>query len=440
MNSNLLRGVRAVIQADSDPARQVLFDNLSRSHVSVRLAHGLHERLGHGWAGALFVCGYGLATYLRIAPPRARGARVLAVAKHANARRQIARVLAWVGDVDGASVRTGTRALGLESVRAFGLLLVGGRIPTAYRIVRRLDARHGFLVACRGADVLAWYARMHAILVRRRPGAVLVSSDAQPEELGCAAAARALGVPTVFVSHAYPTPYLPPLDFSLSILEGEAALDIRRQRGPIRGQVLLAGVEGESAPLEVGRFEAPNPVVGIFTPKALSWETLSAIVDDCRRHFRARRILIRWHPSMLEPPGLSHLLTDPAGVEESPRTASLAEVAGQCDWVVAGESSNVHLQVLKLGIPTVSVKGLGLYPESRADLYGFSAGGIIFPPVASLREIRPDDLRAFFSDCWRTRFARYDASYLRPHASIGAEVRRAVRALLDGRAQAGQDA
>jgi hypothetical protein len=43
-------------------------------------------------------------------------------------------------------------------------------------------------------------------------------------------------------------------------------------------------------------------------------------------------------------------------------------------------------------------------------------------------------LRTFFSERWQDRFERYDASYRRPHAEIGIEIRRAIRALVDGAA------
>jgi hypothetical protein len=50
--------------------------------------------------------------------------------------------------------------------------------------------------------------------------------------------------------------------------------------------------------------------------------------------------------------------------------------------------------------------------------------------VHSIRDVRPDALAEFFSDCWVTRFKRYDASYLLPHEAIEDEVRRAIRELL----------
>jgi hypothetical protein len=427
MNLALLRALRAVIRADSDPARQALFASLMRSSVGVRLVCGLHARLGPTSAALLVSC-YGLLACLRVAAPRARDARVIAIAGHENARRQVTETIAWIGAADCGWMRTTVTPTSVVTVLT--VAAPTGRLRRAFRIVRRLDRRHGFLVACRAAGALAWYARARWILDARRPGAVLVSSDSNPEEVGMVAAARGLAIPQVFVSHAYPTPFSPSLDFTLSILEGEAAVEARKRKGPIRGAVLLAGLGGESTPLDPCRFVRPRPVIGIFTPKAISWATLAATVDDCRRHFDARQVIVRWHPSMLEAVRLADVLDDLSCVVESPRHAALVDVAKQCDWVVADQNSNVHLPVLKLGIPTVAVRRLGLYPESRADMYGFAADGIVFPPVDSIRDVPTEAFVAFFAD-WPARFRRYDASYLQPRACVAEEVHRAVWALLE---------
>ena len=430
MNVFILRAIQIVIRADSDPVRQALFANLRQSRLAVRLAYRLHERLGTTRASALLVSCYGLAFFLSISPPRNRAARIVVVARHANARRQVDRVASWIEPDECGRVRTRLTALcdpsfwvrgGRRSPRAF--------LVRAFRIVWTVNSRHGFLVSCRVASALAWYARGKAILGTRQPEAILVSSDSNPEEVGFAAAARALDVPTVYVSHSYPTPFSPPLDFSLSILEGEAAVRAHRGKGPIKGEIVLVGLEGDSVPLDPGRFESTDPSIGIFTPKAISWPTLAAIIADCRQRFRARQIVVRWHPSMLERPRLAHVLGDLSGIVESSRAATLLDVARRCDWVVADENSGVHLPVLKLGIPTVAVKNLGLYPRSRSDLYGFFADGIIFPPVVSIRDVQNDVFAAFFSEGWPARFEQYDASYLRPLGLIGGEVRRAITAI-----------
>jgi hypothetical protein len=433
VNPNLLRAVRIVIAADSDPVRQVLFTNLMQARRSVRLAYRVHARLAGTWASAVLVSGYGLVYYLRISRPAVRDARIVAVAKHANARRQIDRVCSWVGHEHCGRIRI---RLGPGSAIT-GLL--GLASPASYRgavrslrIIRALDRKHGFLVACRSAAAIAWYARARAMFVTHRPGAVLVSSDSNPEEVGFTAAAAALAIPRVFVSHAYPTPFAPALNFSLSILEGEAAVRRRMRKGPITGEIVLAGVEGDSVPIDIARFERKRPVIGIFTPKAVSWPTLAEIIHDCRQAFSPRQIVIRWHPSRLDQARHIQSLGDLSGIDESAMSAALSDVARRCDWVIADENSNVHLPVLKLGIPTVVVKGLGLYPDTRSDMYGFAAAGVVFPAVKSIRDIRASAFTAFFQDGWADRFRQYDASYLRSQTEIGAEVRRAVWRLIDG--------
>jgi hypothetical protein len=431
VNHILFRAIRIVVRADSDPARQVLFANLMQARLIVRLAYRMHGLAKGTWASALLSASYGFAYVTRIAPPGNGSALILAAAKHVNARRQIQRVAGWMEQDQVSCVRTKTRlrtvAVGvsdLASPRSWHGYL------RALDVVRTVDRRHGFLVACRVAAAIAWYARTKGMLISSRPGAVLVSSDSNPEEVGLAAAAQAVGIPRVFVSHAYPTPFSPALDFSLSILEGAAAVQARRRTGPIKGDVMLAGIEGESAPLDPGRFERPNPVIGIFTPKALSWTTLAAIVADCRERFRAARIVIRWHPSRLDTARRLQSLGDLSALEESPVTATLSDVARQCDWVIADENSNVHLPVLKLGIPTVAVRRLGLYPDSHSDMYGFVAARIVFPSVQSVRDVSPEAFKAFFADGWVDRFRRYDAAYLRPQVEVGAEVRLALERLI----------
>jgi hypothetical protein len=423
--------VRIVIRADSDPARQVLFANLMNARWPVRFAHRVHSVVAGTWAAVLLVACYGLAALLSIAPARNPRARLIAVARHANARRQIARVTSWVGADECGTVRTGLRTLlRLAGLGGVTLLLSKRALTRSLRIIRTFDRRHPFLVSCRAVEAIVWYARSMRMLAVHRPGAVLVSGDSNPEEVAFVGAARVLGIPQVFVAHAYPTPFSPPLDFTLSILEGEQAVEARRLKGTIAGRVVLAGLEGESAPLDPRRIERVDPVIGIFPPKALSWTTLAAIVDDCRTHFHARQIVIRWHPSMLEVPRLSQRLADRSGIVEYPGSAAFHDVAQLCDWVIAADNSNVHLPLLKLGIPTVAVSHLGLYPKSRSDLYGFIEHGIVFPPVQSIRELRPDTFAAFFSDCWVRRFKQYDASYLLPSGAIEHHVRVAIQQLI----------
>ena len=101
--------------------------------------------------------------------------------------------------------------------------------------------------------------------------------------------------------------------------------------------------------------------------------------------------------------------------------------------MIAAENSNVHLPLLKLGIPTVAVKGLGLYPRSRSDLYGFIEHGVVFPPVESIRDVRADDVHCVLLGLLGHAVQGIRRSYLLPPGAIENEVRRAIQQLLSTR-------
>ena len=426
MTTSLLKAVRITIHADSDPARQVLFADLRRTSLAVRLVHGLHGRLGRNWASSMLVSGYGLLSYLETRDP-SKDARLLLVAVHANAWKQLARVGSWFGPGAVARLRIGTKALLHPSafVRGLGLLAATPRLLTNLRVVHAVNRRHDFLVSCRVARAIACYARASTMLRTRRWGAVVVSSDTNPEEIGFAAAARACGVPSVFIAHGYPSPFGPPLDFSLSMLEGEAALEARRTKGAVKGEVVLLGLEGESVPLDPGRLERAAPVIGVFGPKVVDWTKLAETIDVCRKRFGAREVVVRWHPNMFGAPRLAHVMADRSRITETSREDRLLTVLSRCDWVIADLNSNVHLEALKLGAPSIAVRDLGLSPGGRVDIYGFEAHRVVFP-TSAFDQLSLADVAAFYSGDWVRRFSRYDAAYLRPPDRAEEAARRAI--------------
>lgn len=428
MQTALLAAVRTMVSADSDPIRQALFANLRTTRVSVRAAWSLHQRLGHTTAAVLLVAAYGLKSLLTVTRARSQPPRVLAVAVHANAQRRVREIARTVGAEHVSYLQTGPWSLLHPSVvsRLFRLAFATRAVRKSFSLVRRINERHGFLVSCRIASLLGCYAVSKEAITAQRPLGVLVSSDSNPEELGLVAAARSLSIPTVFVSHAYTTSVSPPLDFSLSILEGAAAVRAYERKGPVKGAVFLAGVEGTSLPMDPMRLRRPRPAIGVFAPKAVGWRVLSVIIDDCRTRFAARQILIRWHPSMLERPDLSRWCDDLTVVVETSPSASLRDVAGMCDWAVTDANSNVLLPVLKLGVPTVTVSQIGVLDEASVDTYGFVANRVVFPPLAALRSLPVDEVSEFYGSQWVERFREYDASYLQPDQVVSTGLSRSL--------------
>ena len=166
--------LRTIIRADSDPARQTLFARVIQSRPAAGFVYRLHRRLAGTVAAPLLPSCYGLAAFLRILAPSNPRARVLAVASHENAQQQVGRVMSWVGPDECSWIKTGLSA----ALASPGhVRQVWRHAPRVLRLVRRIDARHGFLVSCRTAAALAWYARTMVILRSHGPGVVLVSSE-----------------------------------------------------------------------------------------------------------------------------------------------------------------------------------------------------------------------------------------------------------------------
>jgi hypothetical protein len=431
METELLRALRSTIRADSDPGRQAQFGDLRRASRAAAVALRLYRALGRSKASTLFVSLYGLKSHLLVAAPSG-GAGLMAVSVHANARRQVHRLASWF-----EPGRVHHLEIGLPATRGTRLIKSGLRLASAWRgtrrhlrVIHRIERRRDFLVSCRASGLLATYGRAREILSDGRWTAVIVSSDTNPEEVAFAAAARTLGVPSVFIAHTYPNPFAPPLRFSLSLLEGEAAADARRRQGPIVGDVVLLGLEGASRPVDAQRFNRPHPVIGVCTPKTVDWPRLADLINDCRSRHGARQVLVRWHPSMIESPRLDAVLPDMTNVIETSPTESIRAVVDRCDWIVADPNSNVHLDALRIGVPTVALRKLGITQAGREDVFGFVAAGILYPPVNSLQELSTSDIIEFFERDWERRYQRFDAAYLCPPGSRDREAKDAIERLV----------
>ena len=207
-------------------------------------------------------------------PRPRRVGTILAVAKHANARRQIDRVCGWVGQehchgsrsASGLARRYGAFAarLRVASGRALSVASDHPCARPAARLPRRVSIGGGHRLVCthegHTGQASAWC------------GACLQRFESRGGGLhgGGGGTGDTARVRVSRVSDA------------VLAATGLQSLDSRRRGGrarpqaggPSSGEIVLAGVEGDSAPLDVGRFERKQPVIGIFAPKAVSWPTL----------------------------------------------------------------------------------------------------------------------------------------------------------------------
>ena len=431
MKTQLLRTIREIVHADSDPVRQALFDHVRSTNPVVSFVWNAHRIAGNTYLGAALVFLFGIKSYAADVSSREEHLPLI-VAIHKNAKKQGQKIESWLKPDHVSWLRVGLDRL--FAPRTLGRLAVGCfRVRTWSRLfilVDRLNRRHDFLVSCRSTSALFSYVRAMELLEQSKATGVVVSSDSNPEPLAFTRAAEALGLPTIFLSHAITTPVSPRLRFTLSILEGEAALERYQAKGPVTGDVLFCGAEGTSKPMDTEKLVGMHPVIGIFAPKVICWPQFVSLVEDCRSQFNPERILIRWHPNMLGKSKLSSELDNTGDVVETDSTLSLHEVASQCDWVIADENSNVNLGVLKAGIPILPMKEFSVLPESRSDLYGFVENAVIPKPISTVRGVSLEQLAQFYSRDWAERFGRYDASYTESAELLTEQARTAILKVL----------
>ena len=432
MKIQLLKTIREVVHADSDPVRQSLFDHLRHNNPVVKLVWSTHHLVRNTYLSSALVFLFGVKSYATADASSRQQHLPLIIAIHKNARKQGRKIESWLDPNPVSWLKVGLGCL--LKPRAVGRLLIGAfRIGSWLRffpLVNRLNRRHDFLVSCRTASALFCYVRAKEILDQLKPSGIVVSSDSNPEPLAFTRAAGDTGIPTIFMSHAYPTPVSPRLQFTLAILEGEAALERYQAKGHVEAEVMFCGAEGASKPMQAEKLTGEHPVIGIFASKVVCWPQLIGLIEDCRSQFNPQKILIRWHPNMLGKSELSARLTDRHDVVETDPSLPLQEVANECDWVIADENSNVNLGVLKAGVPILPMKEFSVLPESRADLYGFVGSAVLPPPVKSVRGVSLEELAQFYSKDWAQRFGRYDASYSESAERLAERARDAILRVL----------
>ncbi|MGV3585805.1 MAG: hypothetical protein ACO1OF_02285 [Adhaeribacter sp.] len=79
-------------------------------------------------------------------------------------------------------------------------------------------------------------------LQKYKPAAIIFANDHNTDPRALLLAANKLNIPTVYIQHASVSTSFPPLQFSLSLLEGQDALNKYQQCGPVAGEVKLIGM------------------------------------------------------------------------------------------------------------------------------------------------------------------------------------------------------
>lgn len=318
----------------------------------------------------------------------------VAAEKYANERKQID--FLWPVLAPKGFVRWEIKAAVLSSLFYFIRRSAGdpARVSGFFRITKRLCRRYPLFVAMRGAEAALSYSYFREVLRKKRVKAVVSSSDGNPYGRALMAAARAEGIPLVFVSHGPVAETPVRAKAALAVLHGRAAAEDFARQGSEIGDLLLFGYRQEKGIRQVVNVRRALICLGA----APNLGFLQTLADEIGVRFPSAELVVRPHPHALTGKEELAALARNSGwiISSAPRVSD--ELSG-CDLLLAANST-VHLDGLVAGVPSLYVPGLD--PPGARPL-SFIREGIVASWAGSTSDINSHYSRAGYM----SRLGRY---------------------------------
>ena len=210
-------------------------------------------------------------------------------------------------------------------------------------------------------------------LQKYKPAAIIFANDHNTDPRALLLAAKALNIPTVYIQHASVSTSFPPLQFDLSLLEGQDAWDKYRQCGPISGEIKLIGMPKADIFLAQKNLRTTIHRIGIAANIIDETEPIRNLLSTLTREFPDMIFTLRPHPGDKRNFGFVKEFGPNVRFSES-KTESAFTLLKQQDALIAADSS-IHLEATMLNI-------LCFYyrfntTEFIPDYYGYVQHGLI---------------------------------------------------------------
>lgn len=256
-------------------------------------------------------------------------------------------------------------------------------------------------------------------LKKYQPRAVVFANDHNDDARAMLLAANKLNIPTIYIQHASVSTAFPPLEFSLSLLEGQDALDKYRECGQVQGQVKLIGMPKADKFLQHRNFRQSVKNIGVCGNLLDDYAALKGTVTALVQQFPELKITFRPHPGDTRDFSFINGLGKNATLS-NPKTEQAFEFLKAQDLLIAADSS-IHLEAALLNIPGIYYR----FGESNFtyDYYGYVQHQLIenaSTPEALIRKIKDYQIH-------RPEIYRKAAYY---NATIGTEMEGKSHALV----------
>ena len=213
------------------------------------------------------------------------------------------------------------------------------------------------------------YEIAFANLSKFRPKSIVLSNDHSEKQRALLNAAKRLNIPVIYIQHASISDFMPPLDFDLSLLEGQAALDKYKTLGTINGRVELIGMPKFDNYIKFRNYATTVNNIGICTNPMDVEKDIYELIDAIKEAFPTINISLRPHP------GYANKLKPIKDVHFSTKSEHVFDFLRNQDLIIAGASS-IHLEAILLNITSISYEFTELQ-ELLLDPYGYIKNNLV---------------------------------------------------------------
>ncbi|MDB5261401.1 MAG: hypothetical protein JWQ14_682 [Adhaeribacter sp.] len=220
-----------------------------------------------------------------------------------------------------------------------------------------------------------YYELSLGYLRKYKPKAIIFANDHNTDPRALLLAAQALHIPTIYIQHASVSISFPPLQFSLSLLEGQDAWDKYRQCGPIPGEVKLIGMPKADKYLVAKNLKTTIHRVGIAANIIDETEPIRELLRILTGRFPDIIFTLRPHPG--DKRNFNFVQEFGPNVRFSDgKTEPTFHFLQQQDALIAADSS-IHLEATMLNILCFYYR---FNPtEFIPDYYGYVQQGLVEP-------------------------------------------------------------
>ncbi len=198
-------------------------------------------------------------------------------------------------------------------------------------------------------------------LKKHRPSYIIFSNDHSIFPRALLLAAKALKIPTIYIQHASITPYFPPLDFDLNLLEGQATLDRYALNGRVIGQTKLVGMPKFDAYIPYRNTSTKVSRVGVCCNKMDEATDVEKLLIYLQKQLPNITLTFRPHPAD------TRVFQLPEGVLHSTSEEPVFEFLQKQDLIMAGNTS-IHLEAVLLNVEAVYYE-YAPYDKDLSDMY-----------------------------------------------------------------------